>query len=69
MRYFQMSGSLVRDMSLPDKSFVSTCTKKRSVAKSTAGTIFDRDGVPYIPSLEFRKSQHSLTQDKDLWDS
>jgi hypothetical protein len=69
MREFQMSGSLVRDGSLPDKSVVSTCVKKSPVAKGTAGTTFDKDGVPHIPSLEFSESQHSLDQDKDLWDS
>jgi hypothetical protein len=66
---FQMSGSLVRDGSLRDKSVVSTCMKKRPVAKGTTGTTFDKDGVPHIPSLEFRESQHSLGQDKDLRDS
>jgi hypothetical protein len=54
MRDFQMSGSLVRDGSLRDKFVVSTCMEKRPVAKGTAGTPFDKDGVPHIPSLEFR---------------
>lgn len=69
MSDFQTSGSRVRDGSLRDKSVVSTCMKKRPVANDTAGTTSDKDGVPYIPSLEFRKSQHSLGQDMKLWDS